>query len=94
MATYGLQVFNAAGVLIFDSNTHRVMKYIKTIPNPTFTQVGNTFHYIHNIPEMVLARSFVEVVPSNGGYTGNVWLTEGQVHMQFNVAVNLIFYRF
>lgn len=94
MSTYGLQVFNADGVLIFDSNTHRVMKYIKTILSPVFTQVGNTFHYIHNMPELELSKSFVEVQPTNNGYTGNVWLTEGQVHMQFNVPVSLIFYRF
>lgn len=94
MATYGVQIFNAGGALIFDSNTHRVMKYIKTIVSPTFTQVGNTFHYVHNIPEMTLSSAFVEVVSNNGGYTGNVWLTEGQVHMQFNVSVSLIFYRF
>lgn len=94
MATYGLQVFSAAGVLIFDSNTHRVMKYIKTIVSPALTPLGGS-RYVYYMPELTMASSFVTVTV-NSGYLMSMRIEDGKVFINCNAGtqIDLHFYRF
>lgn len=95
MATYGIQAFSASGELVFDSNTHRVMKYIKTVVSPQFTLVaGTSQRYVYNMPELTMNNSLVTVTVKSG-YVGGMSIDNGKVYITGSQPnVDLHFYRF